>query len=162
MGWQAARPYTYTGAPDNGTWIPERGLGDTDGISVTLTLADVKMLIKSKSTLYRYSIRCIYSVYLVNIFRIYIADISIERLLDEMSNLQNPEKSPHQNGHEEQMYIIYKSNTVYIAYILGIYRIHTVYIWLTSVERLLDEMPNLQNPEKRPHQNGHDANIHYI
>jgi len=23
------------GAPDNGMWIPERGLGDTDGISVT-------------------------------------------------------------------------------------------------------------------------------
>jgi len=28
----AARPCAYTGAPDNGMWIPERGLGDTDGI----------------------------------------------------------------------------------------------------------------------------------
>jgi len=32
---RAARPCAYTGAPDNGMWIPERGLGDTDGISVT-------------------------------------------------------------------------------------------------------------------------------
>jgi len=32
MGWQAARPCADTGAPDNGMWIPERGLGDTDGI----------------------------------------------------------------------------------------------------------------------------------
>jgi len=37
MGWQAARPCADTGAPDNGMWIPERGLGDTDGISVTQT-----------------------------------------------------------------------------------------------------------------------------
>ena len=36
MGWQAARPCADTGAPDNGMWIPERGLGDTDGVSVTL------------------------------------------------------------------------------------------------------------------------------
>ena len=36
MGWQAARPCADTGAPDNGMWIPERGLGDTDGVSVTV------------------------------------------------------------------------------------------------------------------------------
>ena len=39
MGWQAARPCAYTGAPDNGLWIPERGLGDTDGVSVTVPVA---------------------------------------------------------------------------------------------------------------------------
>ena len=61
-----------------------------------------------------------------------------------------------------QIYIIYKSNTVYIAYMLGIYRMHTVYIWLTSVKRLLDEMSNLQNPEKSPHQNGHEEQIYFI
>jgi len=38
MGWQAARPCAYTGAPDDGLWIPERGLGDTDGVSVTIYL----------------------------------------------------------------------------------------------------------------------------
>jgi len=31
---RAARPCAYTGVPDNGMWIPERGLGDTDGIPV--------------------------------------------------------------------------------------------------------------------------------
>jgi len=34
MGWQAARPCADTGAPVNEMWIPERGLGDTDGVSV--------------------------------------------------------------------------------------------------------------------------------
>jgi len=32
MGWRVARPNAYTGVPDNGMWILERGLGDTDGI----------------------------------------------------------------------------------------------------------------------------------
>jgi len=42
------RPCAYSGAPDNGMWIPERGpgdtggmlLGDTDGISVTQKAED--------------------------------------------------------------------------------------------------------------------------
>ena len=51
MRWdeRAARPCAYTGAPDNGMWIPERGLGDTDGIlgdtdgiSVTVSVDPVK------------------------------------------------------------------------------------------------------------------------
>jgi len=32
----------HPGAPVNGMWVPERGLGDTDGISMTIYLMEAE------------------------------------------------------------------------------------------------------------------------